>query len=191
MQNNNFITNWLVDAGVIEKEEMELYDYAIISMILLIAPIVLAVLIGLILRCPMEAIIMVVPFMTLRKFCGGLHLKKLYVCLIVSTMIFFLSLLFVIYTTLLHLWYCIYVFDGVAILIMCPLDNVNKEILTKEQQLYKKISLVQWIIYLCVIIGLTFWKKFNFVKSVISGITIASCMLLIGHLVKYIKDRRI
>ena len=194
MQKNNkkhIVTNWLVDSGVIKKEETELYDYAITSLMLLITPFVLTLLIGIVLGYPLEAIVMVIPFMTLRKFCGGLHLRKLYICLILSIVLLSISLLLAIVIETLSLWYCIYIIDGVIIIIKCPLEDINKKISYEQKNRYKKISIIQWIVYLVVITALIFIKWFDLAKCIMSGVTLTSVMMIIGSLVNSIKTRRI
>lgn len=71
------ITDWLIRRNVIQAEDRDLYDYACSSLVFLLAPFVIALVVGMVFRMVAEALLMAVPYVVLRSFCGGFHLKVL------------------------------------------------------------------------------------------------------------------
>lgn len=71
------ITDWLIKSNVIQAEDRDLYDYACRSLVFLFAPFVIALVVGMVFRMVAEALLMAVPYVVLRSFCGGFHLKVL------------------------------------------------------------------------------------------------------------------
>ena len=80
------ITDWLIKSNVIQAEDRDLYDYACRSLVFLFAPFVIALVAGMVFRMVAEALLMAVPYVVLRSFCGGFHLKSIKLCLVVSTL---------------------------------------------------------------------------------------------------------
>lgn len=80
------ITDWLIKSNVIQAEDRDLYDYACRSLAFLFAPFVIALVVGMVFRMVAEALLMAVPYVVLRSFCGGFHLKSIKLCLVVSTL---------------------------------------------------------------------------------------------------------
>lgn len=81
------IVEWLINHDAIKSEDKELYEYALYSLWLLATPLFLAIIIGGCLGGVKEGIIIVIPFMLIRKFSGGYHAKHLWICLIGSTIL--------------------------------------------------------------------------------------------------------
>ena len=88
----NALTDWLTESGAIGDKEKELYSYATLSAILMVFPLVLASIIGLFFGYIKYSIIVVLPFMLLRKFSGGFHAKHLWICLLSSSILLFLCI---------------------------------------------------------------------------------------------------
>ena len=80
---------WLLGSGAISQEETELYEFATFSFLFSIVPLVLTITIGIILGMIKESIIMILPFLMLRKTGGGVHLNSPSICFVSS--IFLLS----------------------------------------------------------------------------------------------------
>ena len=67
------IANWLIGQKAISSDEREVYAYAVHCLFSLIYPIAFAFVLGIIFGMVMEAIVMIIPFMIIRKFSGGYH----------------------------------------------------------------------------------------------------------------------
>lgn len=71
------VTDWMIRCKVINESEKELYQYALYSAILQIIPLLLAGGIGFCFGSMRCGIIMILPFIILRKYSGGFHAKRL------------------------------------------------------------------------------------------------------------------
>ena len=78
------ISQWLADENVIEQKDKGLYEYALKSVLITICPIVAALLIGSLMGMIKEAVLLIIPFMIIRRFSGGYHTKNIWTCLILS-----------------------------------------------------------------------------------------------------------
>lgn len=76
------ISQWLADENVIEQKDKGLYEYALKSVLITICPIVAALLIGSLMGMIKEAVLLIIPFMIIRRFSGGYHTKNIWTCLI-------------------------------------------------------------------------------------------------------------
>lgn len=79
------VADWLIQEAVIEESERELYEYAVHSFFMLIAPLFMAIVIGLFFGEFEMSIVLILPFMMLRKYSGGYHAKRQWVCLLLSS----------------------------------------------------------------------------------------------------------
>ena len=86
------VTDWMIRCKVINESEKELYQYALYSAILQIIPLLLAGGIGFCFGSMRCGIIMILPFIILRKYSGGFHAKRLRFCLVESSLLLFLCI---------------------------------------------------------------------------------------------------
>lgn len=84
------IVIWLIRQEAIKDDEKELYEYAVCSLFMMIVTVILAICIGFCFGVFIESIILILPFMLIRKFSGGYHAKKQTICLCISSMLLFL-----------------------------------------------------------------------------------------------------
>ena len=66
------IINWQIKSKAIKDDERELYEYALYSIVLLLSPAFISIAIGCIMGIPIYGVLMVIPFLFLRKFSGGI-----------------------------------------------------------------------------------------------------------------------
>jgi len=81
----NATANWLVKANAVKSEDRELYSYAMYSFLFAMAPLMLTMIIGIFMHMFLESVLFILPFVIIRKFSGGFHLKSPTVCIFVST----------------------------------------------------------------------------------------------------------
>lgn len=79
------ISKWLLNTGAISEDDKELYEYAAYSFLFSLLPLCLVIIIGCAVNMVIEGILMVIPFMLIRKFSGGFHLNSSAVCFVSST----------------------------------------------------------------------------------------------------------
>lgn len=164
------IADWLVNCEVIEETDRELYSYAVKSFFLSVFPIFLSALLGLFRGCIEQSIIIVMPFMMIRKYSGGYHAKKLWSCLLTSSLL----LLFCIEASR----YCEYgwtlvicaIISAISLIIFSPIDNENRPLDQGEFKHYKKVIL-NIVLFMVLIAGiLTLAKLYTYATCIYIGI---------------------
>ena len=174
----NSIINWLIKNSAISEENRELYEYAVYSAELLILPVIMAIVIGWLAGSIINGVLLIIPFMLLKKYSGGYHAKKLSICMIISTILF---------TAIIKLSICdikplyMYIATCIAIIELClvsPIQSDNKVLNEKEIRHYKKIAVMQLAVYSIVIICTSILGCFTAARCICFGIILASFMQL-------------
>lgn len=81
------IVGWLEKEGSVTESETALYRYAAYSFIWGLLPFVIVTAWGIIFDALLESILLILPFMLIRKLSGGYHLSKPGICFATSTIL--------------------------------------------------------------------------------------------------------
>lgn len=81
------VAEWLLKHGAISVNEKELYEYSIYSFLFTLTPLFLVLMVSIPLNMAVEGILLITPFIFLRKFAGGFHFQTPLPCIIVSTLV--------------------------------------------------------------------------------------------------------
>lgn len=152
------ISGWLIQNEVIEKEEREVYQYALYSAFISLFPLLMAMGFGMALGCVKQSILIVLPFAVIRKFSGGYHAKHAAVCLISSCMLLYLCLLLSFHVRSGWMLLCLTAGAGISLSCLSPIENENRLLDEAERSCYKRITrnLVLFfllIAFLCSVFG--------------------------------------
>lgn len=133
---------WMIEHDAVLPEDRELYEYAVYSLVLTVSPMILVMIMGGLTGNLKEGVVLIIPFMAIRKFSGGYHAKHDWTCLLGSCV-----LLFVCVCAASHIRcsaeLCIVTFGAAASLcILSPIDSENRRLTPKEKQRYKKTTCV-------------------------------------------------
>lgn len=136
------IVNWLISCDAIEEKDKELYNYAVYSLILSLSPLLLAIGFGLGMGCVCQNVLIVIPFMIIRKFSGGYHAKHSWSCLIWSCLLLLLCMILSFHVKC--GWGIALATAGAAISLICfsPIDNENRVLSQEEHSCYKRMTTV-------------------------------------------------
>lgn len=137
------MTQWLLKTGAIEENEKELYEYAVFSFLFSLFPLCLVMIIGRALGMFVEGILMIVPFILIRKFSGGYHLNSSVVCFISSILLLSTSLALIsmiLSTESYEIFFCAVVLAALQIFACSPIDSKARELNEKEKTLFRKIA---------------------------------------------------
>ena len=144
------IATWLIKYGVVEQEDKELYEYAAYSLILSISPLIMIMIIGLLMGRTVESILIIIPFMFIRKFSGGYHAKYAWVCMISSCGILLLCVYMVArikYSMLINI---ILICAAISLTILSPIDSENRRLDLSEIKKYKITTIVMTMIFVII-----------------------------------------
>lgn len=137
------MTQWLLKTGAIEENEKELYEYAVFSFLFSLFPLCLVMIIGRALGMFVEGILMIVPFILIRKFSGGYHLNSSIVCFISSILLLSASITLIsmiLSTESYEIFSCAVVLAALQIFACSPIDSKARELNEKEKTLFRKIA---------------------------------------------------
>ena len=146
------LSNWLIRKNAIEPEDRELYEYAVSCLLLSLAPLLLIICIGFFMGMVKESIFLILPFLSVRKFSGGFHLKSPFACFLCSTGLLFFLLLLVQKTDIGWLLSLILAASAVSLAILSPIDSEERKLSANEKKVFKRITIAILIIYITVYI---------------------------------------
>ena len=139
------VAKWLLKHGAISVNEKELYEYGIYSFLFTLTPLFLVLMVSIPLNMAVEGVLLITPFILLRKFSGGFHFQTPLPCIIVSTLVLLGCLLeisvileygsFIIHTLLVYA-------SIVPICILSPIDSENRQLSAKEKSAFHRIAIV-------------------------------------------------
>lgn len=122
----NTIADWLINCEVVKETDKELYSYAVYSILLSLSPLLLAIGFGIGMGCVGRSVMIIMPFVIIRKFSGGYHTKHAWSCLIWSCLLLVLCMVLSF-----HIkcgWVLALITVGAAVSLICfsPIDNENR-----------------------------------------------------------------
>lgn len=178
---SKFVAKWLLDMGAISQQDMELYEYAVYSLFFNLIPVGIAVVLGLLLHMVCEGILLVLPFILIRKFSGGYHLKSPGTCFIASTTFLLLSMLsiqcimrgnhFVSFTV-------VVIFAVLLIFALSPIDSDARKLTENKTKAFRKMARrISGIVFIVFLILLTM-KAYRFAVPIGTGIVITAILQL-------------
>lgn len=141
------VINWLIRCNVINKSEKSLYEYALHSFFLLMMPFILAGTIGFCMGMFQHGIVIILPFVILRKFSGGYHAKKLSICMIGSGCLLYLCMMLSKYTKCSWILAAVTAVASLSLILVSPIDSENRRIDEDEKKQYKTVTIICVIIF--------------------------------------------
>lgn len=164
------ITTWLIRHNAINAKDRSLYEYAVYSLILTVCPLFMVIMNGLIMGIVIESIIFILPFMVIRKYSGGFHMKHAWTCFICSYVALFLCI-FITAKIQCSILLSILVLGSTASLIICsPVDSENRQLDLTEKQNYKKTTIWISVLFLAVYEILILFKLGYYAKWIGVGL---------------------
>lgn len=134
------ITTWLIRNGVVKAGERELYEYAVHSLALSLAPLVIVVIMGGFMGVVKESILFILPFMAIRKFSGGFHAKHEWICLMSSCGLLFLCVFAVSKITYNVALGVVTLGAVISLSLFSPIDSDNRRLSADEKIKYRRIT---------------------------------------------------
>lgn len=144
------IVDWLIKCGAVEEADKGLYGYAVYSLLLTLSPLLLAICFGLVMGRVWQNIVMIVPFMMIRKFSGGYHAKHEAVCLVSSCLLLFLCMVLSFYIKCGWGLGLLTAASSISLVTISPIDSENR-LLSKEERIsYKKTTIIMVTVFLLI-----------------------------------------
>lgn len=137
------ISKEMVDKGIVPKEDAELYQYGIENGITVAGNLLASVLFGILTERLGVVLFFLLFYSTLRSYSGGVHCKSKLGCFILSLLILFVPVFsyeWVMEVIMFPILIALGVIAIVVILILSPVESINKPLEDEERKYYKRIS---------------------------------------------------
>ena len=173
------IAKWLLQAGAISASDVELYEYGIYSFLFTLCPLGMVLVISLFLNMAAEGILLIIPFILIRKFCGGFHFQSSVLCGIVSIAVLTVFLLGVrlVLSTEAYSWWALLLFlAAIQISIFSPIDSEGRRLTLNEKKIFKRIAIALSIITIIVCAVLAVLHQMWAAVSVGSGMILSAAL---------------
>ena len=132
------VVAWLVKSGILEYRDRELYQYACYSFVIQSIPFFLASAISILINGTIQGMVIVIPFVILRKYAGGFHAKKLSTCMGMSSLILYVSMKISMIIQNTSFPVICAILALVSLCIFSPIENKNKPLEVYEKRLYRQ-----------------------------------------------------
>lgn len=132
------IVKWLIKNETIMEEDRELYEYAVYSLLITLASLLPTIAIGCVIGSLTTSIVLILPFMVIRKFSGGFHAKHAWTCLCCSCGL--LTVCFLAASEIrFHVWlWIITAGAALSLIVFSPVDSENRRLQPEEKKEYKQ-----------------------------------------------------
>ena len=173
------VEKWLVKTESISSEDFALYSYSMYSVMFVSIPIFLSIVVGILMNMLLESLLFIAPFVLIRKFSGGFHLKSPTVCFFVSTgiiAVFLLGIKFV----LMHEVYlvplvCMFIL-GILLFIKSPIDTEERKLSKRETVVFGKIARITVVTFWTVVLTLIWFQKYSVAIPISFGIILSGAL---------------
>jgi len=176
---SSIIVKWLLHAGAISENDRELYEYAAYSFLFSLLPLVLVMLLGCASGMLLEGVLMIVPFILVRKFSGGFHLQSPGVCFVSSLMILSAFLFLIRLVSMKQsfiLLSCLAVASTLQLFFCSPIDNEARKLNEKERAAFKKVARIMSLLFLAIYIALLSFGQSRFAVPIGAGLILTALL---------------
>lgn len=175
------VVDWLCNLqsrrGIFKAEERGLYEYAYRLLLsrILIYSIIIAL--GIITGNWLGMFSFLLPFVFLRQYAGGIHLKKSISCICVSSFLVFVCGEYLEKNLILEIpFWMVWIASGAVIFLLSPVDTGNKRLSKKEKEVYGNRAKILYAVEVI----LAFCFKTLGILMLFKGIAVAHIVLASG-----------
>lgn len=172
----------LVRKRIVDNEKREMYAYGMEVILLNVINLIIPFIISLIMGVLIHFIVFILIFIPLRISTGGYHAKESGICIIISTMLYIVSvplsyLSSISYKNVVLL--ILFVFSILAIIIFAPVENMKNPLGHKSKKRNRLISLLL-ISADSITLVIAYVLAQNIATSIMTFVILASFLMIIG-----------
>lgn len=142
-------------------------------------PLVLVMLLGCASGMLLEGVLMIVPFILVRKFSGGFHLQSPGVCFVSSLMLLSAFLFLIRLVSMKQsfiLLSCLAVASTLQLFFCSPIDNEARKLSEKERAAFKKVARIMSLLFLAIYIALLSFGQSKFAVPIGAGLILTALL---------------
>lgn len=175
---SKILSAWLIQCRVIDETDKELYAYAAHSLIISAFPIIITSIFGLIMEKFVESIILIIPFIAIRKYSGGYHTKSLHTCLISSCCLIIICISATSFIKRSVTTDIVVLCSIISLIIFSPIDHENRKLDEYEKKKYKKTSSIIAILFGIIYLLLALFKADKYAVCISIGLILSAGLQL-------------
>lgn len=185
------VTDRLLSRNAIKDEDYEIYQYGLEQLFTSILNMLTLFVIGSIMGMIWQGIIFVLSFMLLRKYAGGYHASTPLRCYLLTTLIITVALSVMKYLEISILIYLVLLMvSSVIVYMLTPVEAVNKEFDKIEKIIYRKKTILTWIVEVSLAIGVFILKHYEISICIFMAVIMVGISLVTGHIeIKLVKRK--
>lgn len=175
----------MVDRGIVQKEDVELYRYGIENGIVIAGNLLASILFGGLTGRLGVVLVFLLFYSTLRTYSGGVHCRSKKGCFILSMLILFVpvfSYKWVMERVAIPILIFLGIIAIIVILILSPVESINKRLDNEERKYYKRISHCIVAIQGCVLAFLYSMDIFEYFYACYSSIILVAVFMILGRI---------
>lgn len=190
---SNCLSETLYKRNVILFEEIELYEYSLFMILSYLSFLIIAIILGFVLKIPFLAMIFYIVFSLIRNFAGGIHANSEVKCNIITTMLILISEVLIkvlISYDLIWIPLVMLLISSVSLIVLKPVASSQKEISQKERLHFHKKVIVLTVIAVLISLSCLLLDIRSITISLSVGLFLATILLIIGKIqVVYLKTK--
>ena len=175
----------MVDRGVVQREDAALYQYGIENGIVVAGNLMASVTFGIVTGRLGVVLVFLLFYGSLRTYSGGVHCKSKQSCFILSMLILFVPVFsskWVMENIAFPVMIAVGVIAIVVVLVLSPVESVNKRLDDEERKYYRRISHCIVSLQECVLIFLYSIDKYEYFFAGYSSLILVALFLVIGKI---------
>lgn len=176
----NLLVDSLLQNKIISAEEVELYQFGMECFVLKTINALSYFIIAVLMRMPLELLVMGTILIPLRTSAGGYHAKTRIGCYIFSCVVVTAALFLCQALSVHYIWYTMLLFANLLVAFLAPVDNKNKIMDTDEKRYFRGKTLKVLLIGDAACFWVILLGNKQLYGSLIMGIFVAAFLLLLG-----------
>lgn len=181
-------TNALVNNGVIEKQDFEIYRYGFEVFIYFIINISVALFIGVIFDKIIHTIIFLSCYCTLRQFTGGYHARNYIECTLTFAVMYLITIFVSNNIDIYRYKYLLILIMSICTVVIykiAPLEHRNKLLEDEDKEYYRKVAMtILSVIIICFALSIIMNIFVEYTIYSVFSVVCISILLIIGYMMK-------
>ena len=179
------ISKSMVDRGIVQKEDVQLYRYGIENGITVAGNLLASILFGIVTGRLGVVLVFLLFYSTLRTYSGGVHCKSKLGCFILSMMILLVPVFsyeWVMEMVAFPILIAVGVIAIVVVLVLSPVESINKSLDDEERKYYKRISHCIVALQGCVLTFLYCVNLYEYFYAGYSSVILVAVFMILGRI---------
>ncbi|MFR5394422.1 MAG: accessory gene regulator B family protein [Roseburia faecis] len=180
------INEILIQKGIVQKEEAELYQYGIENGIVVAGNLLASGIFGIVTGRPGLVLVFLLFYASLRSYSGGSHCKSRIGCFLISMAILSIPVYtheFVMNNVPATVILMIGIAAVVVILILSPVESINKPLDDEEKKYYARVTHCIVALQVCVLIILFCLGVKDYFYAGYSSIVLVAVFMVMGKVI--------